>query len=67
LIAAGDNFFDTTVNKFCYKRDDGSVIDLGLRQYRPVTYDRFLERRQHIYQIYNNFIHRTLQLLHLEI
>jgi hypothetical protein len=53
LLEARENFIDVTVKTFCYQKTDDLVVDLGLRQYKPVTFERFIERRRQIYSVYS--------------
>ena len=54
----GVGFEDATIQRFFYGLDDSDrVIDLGLQQYAPVGEDRFWERRQHIYSVFESLKH----------
>lgn len=49
--AAGGKVSQSNCEIFAYRLSDGRVIDNALAGYEPVSAERFLERRQHIFDV----------------
>ena len=51
IYARGDKFSNQDADVFMYRLADGSVIDLQLGGFNPISEERFYERRKEIYEL----------------